>query len=100
MKNCYFFHRSDQHCLLAQNICNDEWMGFVGFDDKHPFYGCGFKKVKHIGISKMPINDKIIAQSWKDLWYMGFCTHPYSRDKTLEDLLIVVDGIKEELRGN
>ncbi|KKN05611.1 hypothetical protein LCGC14_1085520 [marine sediment metagenome] len=100
MKGFYYFHRSDQKCLLAQNKSNDDWHGFVGFMTDHPFHGCGFKKIKNISIFKVPINDLLDTNSSirKSLWYMGFCTHPYSREKTLEDLKQLADNIAEELQ--
>jgi hypothetical protein len=100
MKECYFFYRSEQHCLLAKNERSDEWHGFVGMNDKHPYHGCGFKKIKNISIGKVPINNSIDTMSSvrKNLWYMGFCTHPFSREKTLEDLKKLADDISEDVK--
>lgn len=98
MKECFYFHRADQKCLLAQNEANDDWYGFVGFLPNHPFYGLRFKKINNIGIFKLPINESLDTTNSlrKNLWYMGFCTHPFSRAKTLEDLKILADNIKRK----
>lgn len=100
MKECYYFYRSDLQCLLAKDDRSDEWHGFVGFMDKHPYHGCSFKKIKDLSIGKVPINNSLDTthRIRLGLWYMGFCTHPYSRDKTLEDLKRLVDNISEELK--
>ena len=100
MKNCLFFYRAGQQCLLAQNKRNNDWHGFVGFMEDHSFHGCNYKKVKNIAIFKIPVNRSLDTASSirKNMWYMGFITHPYSREKTLEDLKKLADDIYEELK--
>lgn len=100
MKECFFFYRSDQHCLLAKDERSDEWHGFVGFMEDHPYNGLLFKKINNLSIGKVPINNSIETPNKirLSLWYMGFSTHPYSRDKTLEDLKKLADDICEELK--
>lgn len=100
MKNCYFFQRSNQYCLLAQSKQNDDWFGYVGFALKHSYYGIGFLKIKSISLFKFPINDFLNTPNsiFKNLWWVGFCTNPYSKDKTLEVLKQLADDIAEELK--
>ncbi len=100
MEDCFFFYRAGLHCLLAKNERSKEWYGFAGFLPEHPWYGSTYKRIKNIGISKMLINDSLdtVNSIYKSLWYMGFCTHPYSKDKTLEDLKELADNIRDELK--
>jgi len=97
LEECYYFYRADQKCLLAMDPLSDGWCGFIGFPKEHPMYGCHFKKVNNIAIYKVSINELIdsISDIRINLWYMGFSHHPYSREKTLESLKAVADGIKE-----
>ncbi len=95
MENCYFFYRSDTHCLIAQDEHNQDWIAFVGFPEGHHLHGKSFHKCSNIGIHKYQINDKLSTSNeiWRNLWWMGFSSHPFSKEKTLEDLKKVADEI-------
>ena len=94
MKDATFFYRHGIHCLLAKDERSDEWMCFVGFDDKHPLFGAGFHKTKAAAIYRYRSVNRITNNRiWKGLNWLGCCEHPYSEDKTVDLLKKIVDEI-------
>ena len=93
MNNRHHFYRNDVHCLIAQDPANENWMGFIGFRPSHPFYGALFQPTKTIGLHKLPIVHTMDNKTYQNLWWMGFSTNPYSKDRATEILKSVADEV-------
>ena len=99
MDNRQHFYRNDVHCLIAQDPTNENWMGFIGFRPCHPFHGSVFQNIKTIGLHKLPIADTMSHSVHKDLWWMGFSTNPYSKDRAMDLLKLAADEVGIPYKG-
>jgi len=101
VNSTYFFYRSDICCLLAEDE-NDCWMGFVGLSKDHPVFDSRFHKCDTgVALYKYNLTSEALDttnESWLKLWWMGYQTDPYSKEKTLEKLKEIADelGTPEE----
>lgn len=99
MNNSRHFYRNDIHCLIAQDSTNENWMGFIGFRPCHPFHGSLFQNTKVIELYKLPIVDTMTNSVHKDLWWMGFSTNPFSKDRTMDLLKSIADEVGLSYKG-
>lgn len=101
MKRYEHFNRSGYNCLLAK-AANNEWYGYIGFNETHPFYKQKYQNINYIGIfsyQNVPEFFKIENLILKNLWWMGFSTDPFSKEKTLAKLQFIADSI-DNVIGN
>lgn len=94
MDNIRFFYRNGIHCLIAQDERSEGWLGFIGANDKHPLHTVRFFKTKHIALYKYnSVNLITENRVWRNLNWLGFDDHLYSKEKTLEALKKIADEV-------
>jgi hypothetical protein len=91
------FFRAGSPCILFYDSRMDCWLGFIGLNNKHYLYGAYCRNINNIRLYKFSVNENILSNYaheesvLKQLWWMGFDSNPYSKEKTLDKLKALAD---------
>jgi hypothetical protein len=89
-KDWHKFFRGGFACALHYTGNSDIYIGYIGFEKGHPFYGSRFQRVNGISISRINVkfdNDVLDAK-----WWMGF-NEQSNYQKALDKLKMIADSI-------
>jgi hypothetical protein len=93
MKDIMNFYRNGFPCSLQYIGHSDVYIGVIGFDKDHSFYGSTFKTINYLGISHM--NVTFDNTSLDKRWWMGF-NEQTTYHRALEKLKKIADGAPAE----
>jgi len=95
MKSWQHFYRSGYACAVEKDPVTDEYVGHIGFIEKHSLYKTRFIKIKDINLYHMINNWKFNNSSLDNLWWLSFkpFTASYDKQKIIDIIKIIVDEL-------